>query len=384
MRTNWRLNDALKDRLIFKGMIQTETLNHMNKLPLEDAVDDFHSWAQLALADQQVWELANEPKPKLNAEGIIDNSLLFNLDTSVPGYNSSIVRLMSAIPQLVASHHPILEGIDPVRLLTSLPHFDSLKTNPNVTHAFDFCLSVLVMDRITISRVVKDYVSAEMREILRLLTKYDILPMIPYSHPISSTIFMCNLILSIFAQPESHPLKINPPKSTSIPYTSFMNLPLLFSATAQLDFRTCHISSMATPSFVLDGKWASFYSLSTTFSSNARHNFQPPVTDVQFSLATAEEVPGLDDLNLPSGSTVLSATGDDSFGIFTANGVLRADGSLRMIETNYRGQLWSWNLTFCPFGLFGTWGNVDDGSVNGYLWMFKEEWASKVDGASSS
>lgn len=50
----------------------------------------------------------------------------------------------------------------------------------------------------------------------------------------------------------------HPPKTNTIPFSSFMNLPEFFAPSSIDTFTLCHVPKMATPSFFEDGQWAGY------------------------------------------------------------------------------------------------------------------------------
>lgn len=187
-------------------------------------------------------------------------------------------------------------------------------------------------------------------------------------------VFMCALVewLHACARVGQGPPSVWPPSAADIPFSTFVDLPLPFSGSGGSGgggktFQSCHLRTMTSATFLEDGRWTAYYSLTTVFPSRVQPLFQPPVIDIQF---TARPRSGAEPELLE-----LRAAGADHAGPFTAVGSLRADGRMEMLETNWRGQKWLWSLQMMPIGLFGTWGTSDD--THGFLWMFKEAWCHK-------
>ena len=154
------------------------------------------------------------------------------------------------------------------------------------------------------------------------------------------------------------PVQISVPTTESIRFRSFMDMPLPFAADIATALPFCHLASMTSKSFIEEGEWAGFYSMS--IGPLHPRPFDPPMRGIRFQVCDDPELP----------ARTLDAKGEDGVGSFRLFGKIALNTGEITLEKQYDGQgpHWDWFCLMTPFGIAGTWGSDDWG---GWVWLWK-------------
>jgi hypothetical protein len=153
----------------------------------------------------------------------------------------------------------------------------------------------------------------------------------------------------------------------TIPFSSFMQIPLPFSLGSAGMFSTCHLAGMTTPYFIESGEWTGYFGgqLHRPLQKISGARFELPMEGIQFSVSTHKGDPGILDLR-----SVGKA--NDYKGEFYFEGELwRATGktNLRRWYQNFPLDM-SFQALMTPFGIVASWGVAE-----GYwMWFWKSQW----------
>lgn len=168
------------------------------------------------------------------------------------------------------------------------------------------------------------------------------------------------------------PMLPMPPTRFTIPFTSFMTLPLPFSLHCAQVFSTCHLSIETTPEFIENGEWVEYgMDLNFRFGGPSTY-FQAPNQGIQFSV-TMDKVD----------SNILYIRSNDGHrdligGLFHFEGQLWKDSGKINLAKHYHGDYphdTYYQALLTPFGIVGYLGTNDHSSC-GWIWLWKTEWCS--------
>lgn len=172
------------------------------------------------------------------------------------------------------------------------------------------------------------------------------------------------------------PPNLPPPTSSQIPFSTFMALPLPFSAECVTNFNTCHMQSMCITSFIEAGTWTGHH-LFVSHDTEEPANFICPVDGVQFS--SFPEQPDTERRRMRSNRSFINPMGQFSFELDFKEG----EGLLQLTTVySQRGPI---DLQFqgamTPFGIVATFGFTQPiaGRQTHWLWLWKSEWTAEAD-----
>ena len=153
-----------------------------------------------------------------------------------------------------------------------------------------------------------------------------------------------------------------PPATSHIPFASMMNLSLPFQPGARQRNPTCHLPIMAGKAFLEEGVWEGYYAYCFDRSPYLCR-FDPPMKHLR--LRCTEE--STDDVQFFEGS------GSDNVGRFSLSGWIHVESGKIVAKKQYSlyGVSWDWSAFMTPFGIAGTWGEIEYG---GWLWLWKADW----------
>ncbi|KAF1922085.1 hypothetical protein BDU57DRAFT_511236 [Ampelomyces quisqualis] len=159
------------------------------------------------------------------------------------------------------------------------------------------------------------------------------------------------------------------PKSTKIPFQTFMEIRSLYPAGGS--FSTCHLQKTTSPDF-LTGKWIGYYTdeRQSRGLSQPTTRYDPPMVDVQIVARKPLE----HELNTEaiSAKIDLQSRGFDAHGEFTLEGQVSFKGEVTLVKQYiFAGWTWRWSGCITPFGIVGDWSGRRYG---GHFWIWKVEW----------
>ena len=156
------------------------------------------------------------------------------------------------------------------------------------------------------------------------------------------------------------PNVLHPPKTSQIPFASFMKLQLPFAPTFWSAF-------VITKQFLESSEWVGYYS----YNTGPLPVFDAPMRGIRFTAQERQDTLG------SSFYQVSAFSGLDNNGLFDVAGIVHVAGDVRMVKT-YRNlnTSWNWNALVTPFGIVGTWGDDRDLSDRwrGWFWLWKMDW----------
>lgn len=165
--------------------------------------------------------------------------------------------------------------------------------------------------------------------------------------------------------PASFPL---PPMPLTIPFPSFMDIPLPFSLGCADMLATCHLRTMTTAAFIESGEWTGYFGaqLQRPLHDMSRPRFDPPTERVKFSVVPKDGELGV----LVLRSSALS----DHGGKFYLEGELWiASGKINLRRRHEKfPSVVYFRALITPFGIFANWA-VAEGH---WMWLWKSEWSA--------
>jgi hypothetical protein len=165
--------------------------------------------------------------------------------------------------------------------------------------------------------------------------------------------------------PAAFPL---PPTAFTIPFSSFMNIPLPFSLGCAEMFSTCHLPAMTTAAFIESSEWTGYFGarLQRPLHDMARPRFDLPMNGVRFSVVQKDGDSGV--VKLHSGAL------SDHKGNFYLEGELwTASGKINLTRRHESfPSVLRLQALMTPFGIVASWGVAE-----GYwMWLWKSEWSA--------
>lgn len=372
--TSKTIRAATWDSLLFKQLLEkSQRLNwRHDSVDLEAiakrAGNDTSVWARYAVADDQAWVLARAKEPLKSRKSSIN-----------------------FMPELSVVKHPFLKQ----RCWSTATHgpFDHL-----TSHVFCLTMALLSADEASLSGFHDpgqcEYCFSSPREndpaFLNgggaLWTICSIATILRDALKIRRSVWpyqdAANVPYIDFPRADKIPLRpLGEGYSLPVPYSKLpkelLNTFMPCSGGWNDWYRQHNQALFNSAEFLTSGAWCGYYTQGV-----AHHQLDPPMGKIRFQRSISETKADCEKVSISAAKCI------DGVGGFSLRGSMRWDGKVvkvTAVKTYDDGLSWEWDCRLTPFGIVGHWGEVEEGQLStyGYVWLWKEGWTGQTNAAKS-